>query len=126
MKIRPHHLLCLPNFIGKGYDNAFAANMAQKKAQLEAEDIFTLAALCDDICAACPNRSGEWCETQEKVTRYDGAVTRALELTAGDTYSYAALQQRVAAEIFDQGRLQDICGDCEWFSLCEEIIAKTR
>lgn len=125
MKLRAHHLLCLPNFIGEGYSNAFSANMAARKAQLKAEGAFTLVSGADEICAACPHRRGGDCESREKVARYDAALAGLLGLEAGRTYDAAALEERVRSEIFAAGRLGEICGDCEWFSLCEGLTSRS-
>ena len=121
MKLRPHHLLCLPNFIGEGYDDAFCANMAACKRKLAAEGVFELTAGADELCAACPHRRGEDCDAREKVARYDAAAVRLLGLEPGQRYDAAALFARVRAEIFTPGRLAEICPDCEWFHLCERL-----
>ena len=126
MKLRPHHLLCLPNFVGKGYDDGFSANMAAQKRRLEAEDVFTSAEGCDEICAACPNRQGDRCLAEDKAERYDAAVRRALGLAEGQRCSYAELRRRVEEEIFSAGRLGGICGDCEWHSLCVSLIRQKK
>ena len=126
MNLRPHHLLCLPNFIGEGYGDAFCANMAAKKALLEREDRFTPVCGCDGVCAACPHRQGDRCDAEEKVTRYDNAVRELLDLSPGVPCSYRELTDRVKREIFAPGRLREICGDCQWADLCERIIGEKR
>ncbi len=126
MKLRAHHLLCLPNFIGEGYSDTFTVNMAARKRQLAAEGGFTLAEGADELCAACPHRRGEACETQDKVSRYDAAVRRLLGLEPGKTYSAAALEERVRTEIFEKHRLAEICGDCEWYPLCARLCGEGK
>lgn len=121
MKIRAHHLLCLPHFVGVGYDGAFTANMAAKKQQLEAENRFELTVGCDEICAACPLREGERCRTQEKVMRYDTNVRERLDLQTGAAYSYAEISARVRTELLAPETFRTLCGDCEWFSLCAKM-----
>ncbi len=126
MKLRAHHLLCLPNFIGEGYSDAFTANMAAQKRRLAAEGGFTLAEGADDICAACPHRRDADCASQDKVLRYDAAVRRLLGLRPGESYGAAALQERVYAEIFEKHRLGEICGDCEWYPLCARLTGERK
>lgn len=126
MKLRAHHLLCLPNFIGEGYDDAFTANMAAQKRRLAEEGRFTLTWGADDICAACPNRCGADCVTQEKVARYDAAVCRLLGLVPNCRFDAAALEKRVREEIFRAGRLGEICGDCEWYPLCARLAGEEK
>ena len=126
MKLRAHHLLCLPNFIGEGYSDAFTANMAAQKRRLAAEGGFTLTEGADDICAACPHRRGESCVSQDKVSRYDAAVRRLLGLEPGKSYRAAALEERVRSEIFKKHRLAEICGDCEWYPLCASLTGERK
>lgn len=122
MKLRPHHLLCLPNFVGEGYDDAFTANMAAQKRRFAETGRFTLADGADEVCAACPHRRGNGCVSQEKVSRYDAAVRAMLGLEPGQDCDAAVLRARVREEIFGAGRLGEICGDCEWFPLCGALI----
>ena len=122
MKLRPHHLLCLPNFIGEGYDDAFTANMAEQKRRFAETARFTLTGGADDVCAACPNARGWFCAFQNKARRYDRAVCRLLGLVPSCRYDAAELEKRVREEIFEAGRLGEICGDCEWFPLCGALI----
>ena len=126
MKLRAHHLLCLPNFIGEGYSDTFCANMAAQKRRLAAEGAFTLVDGVDDICAACPHRGGEDCASLEKVRRFDAAVRALLGLTPGGKYEAAALGERVRAEILEAHRLHEVCGDCEWYSLCAGLIGEKK
>ena len=124
MRLRPHHLLCLPNFVGEGYDGAFCANMAEQKRRLAETGRITLIDGADEVCAACPNERGWFCAFQDKVRRYDRAVCGILGLVPTLRYDAAELEKRVREEIFEAGRLEEICGDCEWFPLCSGLAEK--
>ena len=126
MKLRAHHLLCLQNFVGEGYSDAFCANMAEQKRRAAGEDRFILEDGCDDICQACPERRGKLCRTQEKVARYDAAVAAHLGLRAGEALSWRAVSERVRSEIFRPGLLPAVCGDCQWQSLCQKILDRSE
>jgi hypothetical protein len=126
MKLRPHHLLCLLNFVGEGYDDAFCANMAEQKRRFAEAGRFTLFDGGDDVCAACPNERGWFCAFQDKVRRYDLAVCRALSLVPNCRYDAAAVEKRVREEIFEAHRLGEICGDCEWYPLCARLIGEKK
>ncbi|MCR5663292.1 MAG: DUF1284 domain-containing protein [Oscillospiraceae bacterium] len=121
MRLRAHHLLCLPHFIGRGYDGAFTANMARQKRRLAEEGSFTLCEGADELCAACPRRSGGGCADGEKPLRYDRLVCEALGLEPGRRYEAAAVEARVRSEILEPGRLAELCGDCEWAALCAAL-----
>ena len=123
MRIRPHHLMCIGNYVGHGYSREFEINMAKIKAALDGGGAFTLVTGRDDVCAACPFDHGGVCETEEKVVRYDSRVIDTLGLRPGETYSYTDLSDAVREKIFDGGKLSDVCGDCEWHGLCESVIA---
>ncbi|MBR5343731.1 MAG: DUF1284 domain-containing protein [Oscillospiraceae bacterium] len=124
MRLRPHHLLCLPNFVGEGYDGAFCANMAEQKRRLAETGRITLIDGADEVCAACPNGRDGLCAFQDKVRRYDQAVCGILGLVTPFRYEAAELEKRVREEIFEAGRLEEICGDCEWFPLCRGLAEK--
>ena len=98
MKLRPHHLLCLQKYTGKGYDEAFTAHMNGLLGRLAAhpEEEGQLTEGADDLCAACPHNAGGRCDSQEKVTRMDRGVLAALDLSYGQRDSWGALARRAA------------------------------
>ncbi len=56
--IRPHHLLCLQFFEGKGYSDDFVRQMAEIHRTLNKENPqINIVEGVDDICKKCPNRS---------------------------------------------------------------------
>ena len=126
MRIRPHHLLCMGNYIGKGYSREFEINMSRVIAELKNRSVLTPVEGADDICAACPFDRRGVCETEEKVRRYDREVADRLGLVYGAEYEYEELARRVADEIYMTGDLTSICGDCEWHSLCLDVIKNNR
>ncbi len=132
MRIRPHHLLCLQTWVGRGYSEAFTENMNRIAAKLRKhpEEMVILSAGADDICAACPNLLADGrCRSEEKVRRFDAKVRILLEKDAlnqtgrGDNLegeTYAALHSRIR-ESGGVSPHPDICGDCDWYGLCEEV-----
>ena len=125
LRLRPHHLLCIPHFTGHGYDAAFTANMAAVTARLSAhpETPVRLTTGCDDLCAACPHNTDGVCHSQEKVTALDAAVLAACALPAEHAAEWAALAETVRANILQTEAFQQICSCCEWFDLCRTIHA---
>jgi hypothetical protein len=72
LRFRPHHFLCAQGFKGEGYSDSFTANMtrivrdglrAPRGDSTEIEVVGTL----DDICAPCPKRRGNLCQSQTKI-----------------------------------------------------------
>ena len=115
-KIRAHHRMCLSIFQRKGNSGEFVENMSRMKAILEKNPEISLMDSPDDICAACPNRLTEHCA--EKASRYDREVLRRCGLSAGERLPYREFSRKVIETILRPGVRAEICGDCQWSSLC--------
>ena len=115
-KIRAHHGVCLYFFQGKGYSGEFVENMSHMKAVLEENPKVRLLNSADDICAACPNKLTETCA--EKASRYDREVLRRCGLSVGERLPYREFSRKVIETILRPGVRAEICGDCQWSSLC--------
>jgi len=99
MKIRYHHLLCIPRFEGKGYSKEFCDNMeAVKKSFLNGD--YELTEGTDDVCCYCPNLIDGKCITYEKTNKYDNAV-----------------KEFIANKVVPTP--DAICNDCEWYYICK-------
>lgn len=115
-KIRAHHGMCLSFFQGKGYSGDFVENMVRMKAILAENPEIILMDGPDDICAACPYRLTETCA--EKASRYDREVLRRCGLSVGERLPYRDFSRKVIETILRPGKRAEICGDCQWSSLC--------
>ena len=115
--IRAHHGMCLTFFQGKGYSGDFVENMGAMKALLEQNPQIRLLDGYDDVCAACPNKRTETCA--EKASRYDREVLRRCGLSVGERLPYREFSQKVIETILRPGIRPEICGDCQWSSLCQ-------
>ena len=122
MKLRPHHLLCIQKFTGKGYDAAFTAHMTAVCAALHdrPDTPVTLTAGCDDVCAACPHKAGAECDTAEKVQALDRAVSEHCALQAGMTADWTSLKNIASAKILHTDAFAAVCCGCQWYGLCRE------
>lgn len=101
IRIRYHHLMCIPRYKGEGYSKEFCNNLAKVKSNIHADN-YTLVDTCDDVCLFCPNNENGVCLDEKKVGGYDALVKE--KLARGE-----ALLPR------------EICSDCCWFNLCDEI-----
>lgn len=112
LNLRPHHLLCTRAFKGKGYSPAFVENMQRVIDQLKSGCGITLVTGLDAICAPCPERIGNHCRSEAKVTGFDEAVLSQLGLER-KTYTYTELDRiletRLTESVYDC-----ICRGCEW------------
>lgn len=119
IKLRPHHLLCLRFFEGKGYSDEFTANMSSVKSSLEQPDPgIELVRSADIICGSCPNDLNGVCSSAEKVSRYDEAVLSLCGIDPSCGHSWSSLQDSVLEKIIVPDRLQEVCGDCQWSYIC--------
>ena len=118
IKLRPHHILCIRHYEGKGYSEEFTANMRRVISALEGGENIILVNGADDICRACPYNKNGTCKDEDKVRRYDSAAKDELSLEYGKEYVYNDLKNNVTDRIYRRDKLPEICGDCEWAEIC--------
>jgi len=124
IKLRPHHLLCLQGFSGKGYSNQFIQNMQDIKDKLSAPNSqINMVFSSDDICACCPHLIAPGlCETADSVKIKDNKVIKYFKL-AQKAYNYQDLINEIKLNI-TPSIMADICSDCAWYdnSYCRKNI----
>lgn len=127
LSIRPHHILCMKAYIGKGYSQKFNENMEKvinilkENVNQQVEVVFGL----DDICSKCPSNMGNGlCKSQEKVENIDLKVSKYFAIKKGK-YTYKELQNKVYSNI-NEDKFMDICKDCEWYYItnCKDLNLK--
>ncbi len=126
-KIRAHHIICLLLYRGVGYDEAFTRNMDAKSAFLKENEgtPIHIAENDDLICAKCPNFTGI-CADEEKVSQLDRAWSKKLGISANDTVIYSEINALACEKLAEADTFEKICGRCEWFTLCIDIIKKEK
>ena len=127
IKLRAHHGMCLAFFEGKGYSAGFTAHMAQILEYLEQENpIVTVVAEADCICGGCPNLTDGRCRKAALVDRYDKAVLALCGMGEHSILPWREFSARVAEYILSHGKRSEICGGCQWSSICKEKEALYR
>ena len=116
-KLRPHHGLCTLFFEGKGYSEPFVRHMETVLREASTGARFCLTTEADEICAHCPNRRGNQCNSP-KALDYDRQVLRRIGLSEGDTVTLPDLQHLVEKRILRPGQLEAVCGGCHWAPIC--------
>lgn len=119
ISIRAHHGMCFAFFQGKGYSNGFTAHMTEVQMQLAQNPMVEVINSGDLVCEKCPNFSGHICDTPKKVQRYDDQVLSLCALTPGTQLPWMEFSQLVQENILRPGKREEICGDCQWSSLCK-------
>lgn len=122
-KIRAHHVLCLNFFQGKGYSGEFVDNMNQVKSKLEKNPLVCITSQADIICRVCPNNDAGICKDKEKVAEYDRQVFARCHISEGEIMPFLNFKNLVRDNILLLGKRKEICGNCQWDSLC--VIQKT-
>lgn len=130
VRYRPHHFLCSLGFEGKGYSEAFTANMdaivmGRLRADGGEQTEIEVVGAADDICAPCPLRRGESCQKQAKIDRLDAAHGAAPGLAPGDRLTWGEALERIEERV-RLGDLATICESCQWLELgvCEVALAR--
>lgn len=146
MRLRPHHLLCLLTYVGKGYSRDFTDNMDQVAQRLAAGEALELVEGPDAICAAllpCGGTadagptgtalpSAPHCLAPSVAARDEQAL-RSLNaqlapllpgpLRIGSRLVlHAALLQGLRG-LFASGEIRLACAGCEWHGLCTDVAA---
>ena len=130
VRLRPHHLLCLLTYVGKGYTPAFTANYDVIAGRLsEGEDIEIVAGP-DDICAPLLGEREQHC-WNDNVTERDQLAARDVSkllarvnpIAPGTTLSLDAQTLGKLRDSFATGTIRQACAGCEWAGLCSTVAA---
>lgn len=129
LRLRPHHGLCISFFRGSGYSEEFTEHMKEVICRLKDNPEIILAHGEDEVCSVCPNRTPQGCRERQKVESYDRKVLELCGLgvrreeQSGSEYRlfWEEFRQAVEKRIIRAGKRREVCGDCEWDRLCEQI-----
>ena len=125
--LRHHHLVCMQNFVGKGYDDDFVANMKLVIDKLALpEAVIRLSIRCDDICAHCPNRKGSECQDELSVIGKDRSVAHFLGLAEEEDLKASDLMAEVRGRMLQLDDIRSLCGRCDWADLCNDRLKVLR
>lgn len=117
--VRAHHGVCLNFFKGKGYSSEFVGNMWEMKSELEKNSLVRIIGETDVICSACPNNRKGICAAGEKVAEYDRQVLQRCGIAEGEIMPFLDFEKLVRDKILLPGKREEICGNCQWNSLCQ-------
>lgn len=117
MRIRAHHLLCIRNFQGKGYNKEFVENLYNTINKLDDERIKIITSV-DIICDKCPFNKEGICkrkkDSEKKSKKLDISVINKAGIKTSRLYAYQELQK-----LTENLHTKNICNDCEWKRYCE-------
>lgn len=126
LRLRPHHLLCLQTFVGRGYSEEFVEHMAVVKRQLTEipNTLITLVRGADDLCAHCPNCVEGQC-TSENPALFDRLVEEKLARLDSSSNLPPVLNGIPDRLYITDDTLSECCPGCEWTELCTEVYLHT-
>lgn len=122
LKFRPHHFLCTVGYQGKGYSPEFVKNYDRISADLKHSGpvgdtaLIEVVEKTDSICAPCPSKRGDLCETQAKIEQLDSAHAKILSIKEGDVLSWGEAKARIAMAFTDDA-FESACAPCSWKAL---------
>jgi len=128
ISLRPHHLLCLLTYIGKGYTPAFTANYDAVVARLNGGEDVLVVDGPDDICAPmladgnhCFNASIIQRDAQAAV---DVEALLGVRIATGVRLTLDLATVRLMREGFASGATREACLSCQWTALCTDIAGR--
>lgn len=128
IRFRPHHLLCVLTYVGRGYSPVFTANFDVIAGRIaRGEDILVVDGP-DDVCAPLLGDVGAHC-VRDSVIERDHLAARDVgrllgrPIEAGQRLTLDGELLGRMREAFSSGRTRSACAGCEWTGLCGTIAA---
>ncbi|MDR1288986.1 MAG: DUF1284 domain-containing protein [Holosporales bacterium] len=118
--LRPHHLICLMSFRGEGYDGVFISKtgkIVEFLKNIPDEKLICVEIGGDDICRFCPNRKGELCKDEARISLLDSSFSKILGIQRGSIYCWSEVRQLVIDKLSARD-FEKICHECQWFQIC--------
>lgn len=123
IRLRPHHALCMRHYVGKGYSEDFTDNMSAIHARLNSgkREMVQVIMHRDSLCMPCPHQVDAACEHEQWVQQLDRTIAQLCSLKSGQWLPWRDLCAIMDDHIFNTGKWHELCADCPWHSLCEEV-----
>ena len=129
LRLRPHHLLCMLTYVGKGYTPEFTANFTLLLSRIAAgEREIEITDGPDEICQPLLSTPDCHCHN-ESVRRRDRQASEDLGRLFGTTLapgSRITLDDPTLYQLrqsFASGEIRTACSGCQWKPLCDELAA---
>ncbi len=126
VRLRPHHLLCVLTYVGRGYSPAFTANYDALVDRLAAGEAILIVDGPDDICGPVMATDDPHC-LKESVVERDRLAANDVAALIGAPIEpglQIALDERVLPAMrkaFAGGTVRAACTGCEWSQLCSAV-----
>ena len=133
IRLRPHHLLCMLTYAGRGYTPRFTSGMDDLITRLGAGEEIVLVDGPDDICAPWVAEAADGadiraphCHEPRVTTRDDAAardVGRLLDqaVSSGSRLRLNAALLARLREAYQADTIRSGCTACEWKPFCDSL-----
>ncbi|MFB2552843.1 DUF1284 domain-containing protein [Ensifer soli] len=128
VRLRPHHLLCLLTYVGRGYGAAFVDNYDRIATRLSAGEDVLIVDGPDDICAPLLSDADAHCHgagvlgRDRQAARDTGRILRRA-IRPGTRLVLPPDRVGRLRAAFAGGASRAACAGCEWSGLCDAIAA---
>lgn len=126
LRLRPHHLLCMLTYVGKGYTPGFVANYDRLAARISEGEVIEVVSGPDDMCQPLLCEQAPHCH-DASVLRRDARALSDVTAMLGRPVQVgtrllpdAHLIARLRAG-FRAGLNRTACQRCDWQSFCTEV-----
>ena len=126
IRLRPHHLLCLLTYVGKGYSADFTRNYDAIAKRLSTGENILVVDGPDDICAPLLCDATAHCRNESVIARDSKAAEDVGRLLGAPILPGVTME--VGPDLllawrtgFRSGQTRTACVGCEWSDLCTAI-----
>jgi len=127
IKLRGHHLFCLPRFYSGGYDKTFAENIRKICLNIRKNPNVKIKVLIgepDDICKKCPNLSGKKCIISPEINKWviaeDKKAVEYLKLKKNSIHKARDIFN-LSIEKVNPKTIKRVCHKCIWLDNCLKV-----
>jgi len=127
IKIRAHHLQCIPRFYHGGYNKKFAENMKRICQYIRKNPdtkIKVLSGRFDDICDKCLYKTKDKCIQSKKIGKWvvseDKKVVKYLGLKPNKIYKAKDIFN-LAMKKINSKTIRKVCKDCIFLKSCIKV-----
>lgn len=152
IRLRPHHLLCLLTYAGKGYSTAFVQNFDAIASRLASDSPWIevvegpdevcqpLLGSCDHHCEEASVRVRDRLAAEDlmrllgrieaptllltEVSSEENRETSSSVIAPGARLALTADRLQKMREAFRRGEVRRACAGCPWHGFCDEIAAQ--
>ncbi|MCK4496696.1 MAG: DUF1284 domain-containing protein [Candidatus Aenigmarchaeota archaeon] len=126
LKIRAHHLLCIPRFYSGGYNKVFGKNLKRICFKIRKNPNIKIKIIkkCDDICNKCPHKKDNICKKTPKLNYWilaqDNKVLKKLKLKENSVHN-AKDVFNLSIDKVNSENIRSICKGCVFLENCMHI-----